>query len=150
MSDNRDFHRKFAVDCFNNTWALIEKADRTPEDDERMIHMSHASRFHWGEIGTHLNFARGDWQISRVYAILGQGQNALTYANNCLQLCIDNEIGDFDLAFAYEAAARAFAVLGDTKMIEKNLELAKKAGDTITKEDDRTYFFSELETITQI
>ena len=128
MTDNQDLHRKFAVDCFNNTWTLIEKADRSPEDDARMIHMAHASRFHWSEIGTPLNFARGDWQISRVYAILGQGQNALAYAKNCLHLCIDNDFGDFDLAFAYEAAARAFAVLCDSKMTEKHLELAKKAG----------------------
>jgi len=150
MSDNQDFHRKFAVDCFNNTWTLIEKADRSPQDDARMIHMAHASRFHWGEIGTPLNFARGDWQISRVYAILGQGQNALTYAKNCLHLCNDNDFGDFDLAFAYEAAARAFAVLGDVKMTEKHRELAKKAGEIIAKEDDRKYFFNELETIAQI
>ena len=150
MTDNQDLHRKFAVDCFNNTWVLIEKADRSLEDDARMIHMAHASRFHWGEIGTPLNFARGDWQISRVYAILGQGQNALAYSKNCLHLCIDNDFGDFDLAFAYEAAARAFAVLGDTKMAEKHWELARKAGEAIAKEDDRKYFFSELETITQI
>ena len=147
MSEERDSHRKFAVNCFNGTWDLIEKTDRTPEDDVRMIHMAHASRFHWGEIGTPLNFARGDWQISRVYAILDQGENALTYANSSLHLCMDNDIGDFDLAFAYEAMARAFTVLGNAEMVEKHLELAKKAGEVITKDEDRKYFFNELNTI---
>ncbi len=140
-------HREFAVDCFNGAWDLIEKSDRTPEDDARMVHMAHASRFHWGEIGTPLNFARGDWQISRVYAILGQGENALNSAKSCLHLCIDNHFGDFDLAFAYEAAARAFAILGDVEMKEKHLTLAKNAGENIKKEDDKKYFFTELETI---
>lgn len=147
MSDEKDVHRKFAVDCFNGTWDLIEKADRKPEDDIHMIHMAHASRFHWSEIGTPLNFARGDWQISRVYAILGQGENALNFAKSCLHLCKDNNFGDFDLAFAYEAAARAFAVLGDAEMKEKHLAFAKETGETIAKSDDKKYFFNELETI---
>ena len=147
MSEEEDLHRKFALDCFNKTWDLIDKTNRTPEEDVRMIHMAHASRFHWGEIGTPLNFARGDWQISRVYALLRQGKNALLYAESCIKLCIDNQFGDFDLAFAYESAARAFAVLGDTKMMNKHLSLAKEAGQGIEKEADRKYFFSELETV---
>lgn len=147
MTEEKDLHRKFAVNCFNGTWDLLEKADRSPEDDAGMIHMAHASRYHWGQIGTPLNFARGDWQISRVYAVLGQGENALAYAQSCLQLCTDNQIGDFDLAFAYEAAARAFAILGDAEMKEKHLTLAKEAGEAIAKEDDKKYFLSELETI---
>jgi len=145
--DLKKTHRKFAVVCFNATWDLIEKENRTPDEDAQMIHMAHASRYHWGEIGTPLNFARGDWQISRVYAILGQGENALNFAKSCLHLCIDNELGDFDLAFAYEAAARAFAILGDKKMKEKHLKLAKDAGEVIAKEDDKKYFFNELVTI---
>jgi hypothetical protein len=147
MSEEKGFHRKFAVDCFNGAWDLIEKTDRTPEDNARMIHMAHASRFHWGEIGTALNLARGDWQISRVYAILAQGQNALEYANSSLQLCIDNEYGDFDLAFAYEAVARAYAVLGNREMTQKHLELAKQAGQSIAKEEDQKYFFNEINSI---
>ena len=35
-----------AVDLFNYTWTLIEKPDRTAEDDA-MIHAAHASRHHW-------------------------------------------------------------------------------------------------------
>ena len=147
MSEEKDLHRKFAVDCFNGTWDLLEKTDRTPEDDAKMIHMAHASRYHWDQIGTPLNFARGDWQISRVYAVLGQGENALNFAKRCLHLCQEIKVGDFDLAFAYEAAARAYAVLGNEAMKDKHLALAKEAGDAISKEDDKKYFFSELETI---
>ena len=100
MSEEKDLHRKFAINCFNGTWDLIEKTDRTPEDDANMIHMAHASRYHWAEVGMPINLARGDWQISRVYAALSQGDNALVYAKNCLRLCIDHDLGDFDLAFA--------------------------------------------------
>jgi len=78
-----------------------------------MIHMAHASRYHWGVTGTALNFVRGDWQISRVYSELGIGEAALKYAESCLEICIHNEIKDFDLAFAYEALSIAWSVLGD-------------------------------------
>ena len=42
---------------------------RSREDDDRMIHAAHASRFHWGEAPECKpeNLARGDWQVSRVY-----------------------------------------------------------------------------------
>ena len=142
-----DVHRKFAVECFNGTWDLLDKKNRTPEDSTQMIHMAHASRYHWGEIGTPLNFARGDWQISRVYATLGEFQNALTYAKSCLQLCQDHGFDDFDLAFAYEALARAYAVAGNTAARDQHLELAKAAGEAIEKDDDKGYFFSQLATI---
>jgi len=29
-------HKYFAVNCFNSAWGLIEKKDRTAEDDEQM------------------------------------------------------------------------------------------------------------------
>jgi hypothetical protein len=145
--DEKDWQRKFAVDCFNGTWDLLDKTRRTPAEDARMVHMAHASLYHWGEIGTPLNFARGDWQISRVYAVLGEGVNALKYAQSCLQLCQENGIADFDLAFAFEAAARAFAVLGEATQRDRHLQLAQQAGEAIAKEDDKQYFFSELATI---
>jgi len=33
--DKKKLHRTFAVDCFNRTWDLIEKGERTPEEDEK-------------------------------------------------------------------------------------------------------------------
>lgn len=43
-------HRKFAVDLFNLVWSLLDKKDRTKEEDNKMVHAAHVSRFHWGEI----------------------------------------------------------------------------------------------------
>jgi len=147
LSDKKDMHRKYAVDCFNGTWDLLDKTDRTSDEAQRMIHMTHASRFHWGEIGTPLNFARGDWQISRVYAVLGDSSNALKYGQSCLEICQAEGIGDFDRAFAYEAIARAYAVAGDDANKEKYLAFAKDSGSEIEKDEDKVYFFNELGTI---
>jgi hypothetical protein len=55
--------RQLGVDLFNGTGALIESR----EDDERMLSMAHASRFHWGEAPecTDASRARGEWLLSR-------------------------------------------------------------------------------------
>lgn len=148
MAENlKDIHKKFAVDCFNGTWTFLDKTDRTPEEDFKMIHMAHASRYHWGEIGTPLEFARGDWQISRVYSVLKMGDMAFKYGKSSLNHCLENDIGDFDLAFAYEALARASALLGDNAKLDKYKSLAEEAGAAIEDSENREYFLSELNTI---
>ena len=112
-----------------------------------MVHTAHASRFHWGEIGTPLEFERGEWQISRVYSALGRGEPALYHAKRCLEICKENNIGDFDIAFAYEAMGRAYAIIGNKKESKKNMELAQEAAEQIKKKEDKDYFLSELKTI---
>jgi hypothetical protein len=138
-------HKKFAVDCFNGVWNLLEKKDRTAEEDDEMMHAAHASRYHWGQIGTPVHKERGEWQISRVYVVLNRPKSALFHAQKCLDICEDQEIGDFDIAFAHEAMARAHAASGNKAEFEKHFGLAKKAADEIGGEEDKKVFFGELE-----
>ncbi len=140
-------HRTFAVNIFNQTWDLIDKKDKNQEDIDRMIHSAHASRYHWELVGEPVNLARGEWLISRVYALLDRAEPCLYHANRCLQITLENDLKDFDLAFAYEAAARAYSLAGRQDEKANYLSLAKDAGTLIKKADDRNYFFSELETI---
>lgn len=140
-------HRKFAVDLFNLVWNLLNKKDRSKDDDYKMVHAAHASRFHWGEIGAPLHFERGEWPISRVYSVLKRSEPALHHSKRCLEICMENGVGDFEIAFAYEAVARAHAIAGNKKECQKNIQLAKEAGEQIAKKEDKDYFFSELKTI---
>lgn len=143
----KDNHKKFAVDCFNLVWSLMEKKSRTKEEDDKMVHAAHASRFHWGEIGTPTEFERGEWQISRVYSVLKRTQPALYHAKRCLEICQENHIGDWDIAFAYEAMARAYAVAGQKEESRKYIELAQRAAEQIKEKGDKDYLLSELATI---
>ena len=151
LSHNTDdlatWHKTMAVQCFNKTWTLIDKENRTLEDTLDMIHTAHASRFHWGEIGTILEFLRGEWQISRVYALAGLGESCLFHAEQCLRMCTENNITDFDLAFAYEAVARAHKVCNNTAESQRYLDLATAAASSIAKNEDREYVLSELQNI---
>lgn len=140
-------HKKFAVGLFNLAWSLLNKKDRTKEEDDKMIHAAHASRFHWGEIGTTVHFERGEWQISRVYSVLKRSEPALYHAQRCLEICKENNIDDWDIAFAYEAVARAYAVAGQGAECRKYAELAEKAGKQIKEKEDRDIFFSEFKTL---
>ena len=144
---SKEEHRKFSISLFNLTWSLLDKKDRTMEEEDKMVHAAHASRFHWGEIGTPLEFERGEWQISRVYSVLRRSEPALFHAKRCLDICKENNIGDFDIAFAYEAMARSHAVADNRTECEKYLQLAKEAADHIKKKEDKNYFLSELKTI---
>jgi hypothetical protein len=144
---SKEEHKKFAIALFNLAWSLLDKKDRTKEDDDKMLNAAHASRFHWGEIGTPMEFERGEWQISRVYSVLKRSEPAIYHAKRCLEICQANNIGDFDIAFAYEALARAHAVTALKSECEKYTRLAKEAGERIKGKEDKTYFLNELKTV---
>ena len=105
--------RALAVGLFNHVWTLLETADRTAAQDDEMVHAAHASRYHWGEVGEAKNLAIGEWQCSRVYAVLGRGEPSLHHARRCLELVEGHEAERWLRASAYEALARAHAVAGD-------------------------------------
>ena len=139
-----EWHRKQAIDLFNFTWTLIDKSDRTSAESDLMIHTAHSSRYHWGMVGKKVNFARGEWQIAHVYTLLGLTQSALYHAQRCLDQCLADDIGDFDLAYAYEGVARALACGGDRVEAEKFYRLAADAGKMIHAEEDYQQFESDL------
>ena len=136
----------FAVDFHTKTWELLEKPTRTGEENERMIDYAHASLAHWRAAGTAARHQRGEWLLSRVYAVLGDAPHALRHARRCMEILESNqaEMADFDFAFAYEALARAYAVAEKQTEAKNFLELAKKAGEVIAEADDRQVFFDEL------
>lgn len=138
---------QLAKELFNHVWTLLEKESRTADDDAEMVHAAHASCLLWLRVGTPVNAARGEWQCSRVYSVLGLGERALYHAARVLDLCERNGIGDFDLAFAYEALARAHAVSGDVAESARHAELAREASAAIADPEDRDLVLSDLATI---
>jgi hypothetical protein len=142
-------HRQLGVDLYNYTWTLLEKADRSRDDDDEMLNATHASAYHWNhaaETGPQ-NAARGHWQISRVNAVLGRGEAALYHAERCLELCTESGIGDWDLAAAYEAVARAHKLAGNDAEFRRNLDLGREALAHIAKEEDREHIAEDLDTL---
>ena len=144
-------HRRLGVDLFNYTWTLIDKADRTAAETDEMIHSAHASRFHWSKAGTTVNLGRGEWQISRVYSVLGRAEPALWHAGRCLayaeQAAAAGETEAWDLPSAYEAMARAHAIAGDTATAASWRDRAREALASIAEADDREIIEGDLATL---
>src|SRR5580765_3462659 len=78
-------HRFFSAQCFNDAWDLIGKADRTTGEDEYLISVCHASLWHWRCRAdcTSRHLSIGYWQLSRVYALVGEAANARKYGELC-------------------------------------------------------------------
>ncbi|MGZ4352376.1 MAG: hypothetical protein ACXVZ4_02420 [Gaiellaceae bacterium] len=137
--------RQLAVDLFNHCWTLLDLDHRSRDEDDEMLHAAHASRFHWGRAGGPENRARGEWQCARVYCVLGRAEPALHHARRCLELCEEHGLADWDLAFAFEALARAHRVAGDDAEAERFRELAGTV--PIADADDRELLETDLASI---
>ena len=144
-------HRQLGKDLFNHTWTLIEQADRTREEADAMVHAAHASAWHWAKGGgTLANAARGEWQVSRVYATLGRGEPALWHAMRALELAeAATRAGvadDWDVPAALEGLARAQAVAGDREAAVETRAKARAALAGIADPEDRQVIEQDLET----
>ena len=137
-------HRKLAVELFNHTWDLVEKKDRTKEEDERMVHAAHASRFHLGEVGEPLNLAVGG--VADRPRVLHPKAPFLRPPNagRCLEIIEENGITGFYRASAYEGLAKAHNVTGEREKSEEYLELAQAEGRRITDEEERKVLLVQL------
>jgi DNA-binding transcriptional MerR regulator len=142
-------HRQLGVDAFNHVWTLLEREERTRAEDDELLHEAHASTYHWLKAPECRpeNRARGEWICSRAYAVLGRGEPALHHARRCLELCEEHGIGDFDLAFAYEALARAHAVGGDAEAASRFAAKAREAAGSVADADDRDAVLADLATL---
>ena len=139
----REEERQLAIDLFNEVWRLMESR----ADDDRMLNAAHASRHHWGEVGETKNLARGEWQCSRVYTVLGRAEPALHHARRCLAYCEYGPVDDWDLPYAYEAIARAYLVAGEADKAVSYAELAREAGEHVADPEDREHLLKDLATL---
>ena len=151
MAEPQLDHRQLGVDLYNATWKLLEQESRTPAADDAMLDSAHASAYHWSraEGAAPVNAARSHWQISRVNSVLGRTEAAIHHAQRCLDLCTENGIGDWDLASAYEALARAHRVAGNDAEYRRNLELGRDALAQIADEEDREHIAEDLDELSR-
>jgi hypothetical protein len=140
-------HRELAVGLFNQVWEMLRMPNRTPFQDDQMTHAAHASRWHWGQVREGAGpqqLAVGEWQCSRVYAVLGRAEPAMHHARSSLAICEESGIGDWVLAAAYEALARASGVAGDREGFSIWLERARTATAAIADPQDRGVIEQDL------
>ena len=138
---------EFAKSIFNQIWSLLDKKDRTPSEDEDLILSAYASLYHWKQIGTEVNLQRGYWMISRVYQHLGFVDQAVNWAEKCQDISerYSDDMEDFDLAFAQEGLARAYAQSGDLKRAKIHYDQAVIFGELIQDPEDKLVFEKDFQ-----
>jgi len=145
-------HKHFSVICFNKAWELIEKSDRTSEDDEQMIRLSLASHWHWTQRNDYgpKNASIAYWQTSRVFAILGRGNEARRYGQLCLEVSQNKAIPPFFLGYAYEALARSEAVSANPEEMDEYLNLMNQIVEKITDSDEKKMLLDDMAPIRSV
>ncbi len=140
-------HGHFSADCFNRAWTLIEKPDRDAADDEQMLLLALSSLWHWTqrEDCTNRNLSIGHWQVSRIYALLGDGNAARKHGERCLALAQGSP--PFYLAYAHEAMARAAFVASDVKTAQQHLAEARTITESVSDPEERRLLEPDLDSL---
>ncbi len=149
MSESEsEFHLKTAKKCFNEVWDYLEKKDRGADDEQRMLNLAHAARYHWSFVGTPKNLDVNDSLISRVYSTLKQSDLALGFAKSALKIFQENDLSDV-LHTGFEAMARAYATAKDYQSARNYLKKAREQLDKalgLDVEDKKIYLDQIRET----
>jgi hypothetical protein len=141
-------HKHFSAGCFNQAWDLIEKTNRTPEEDRLMVTLNQTSIYHWLQRDdcTNEHLSVGYWQASRIQTLLGNANEATRFAEVCLGY--SGELPPFYLGYAHEALARAHKLAGRAADAQRHLTLALELAAKIGKQGDRELLETDLSQLT--
>ena len=73
--------RKLAVELFNRAWELMRRAERTAAEDDELLHVAHASRYHWIAAGTTIDCARRALRPGRLHLRASTPNMALPFGS---------------------------------------------------------------------
>lgn len=135
------WHRTQAIAANNSVWEVL--GDDSPLTTE-LLSRAYAASYHWARAAdrTPENDARAAWLLARCHAVLGDGNLALHHADECAAVVAEAGLGDFDLAYAHEARARALAALGRDDQARVELEAARAV--EVADADDRAIVEDDL------
>ena len=146
QNDQIEQHAAFAKIANNRCWELLALEHREPNQNFELIEAAYASQWHWRIAGTALHRQRSEWLISHCHAAAGHGGEALRHAQRCWEITQESSalMQDFDHAYACEALARAYRLLGQTANAERWYNEAVKMGTKISDDEDRKIFDGDL------
>lgn len=144
--DEATAHRHFAVDCFNRAWSLLDQESRHEDEAEEMLHLAHASLWHWTQVPDHTptNLSIGRWQLARVYAVAQRPGEALRWAERCREGSEEADLPSFYRGYAYEALARAAASAGREEEAARYLERARELAAEVQDDETRELLLADL------
>lgn len=130
--------------AFNDAWRLLDQGSLTREEEEEMLSASLTQRYHWYQVGRPRNQAIGDWQVSRVAAVLGYAELASRFGERSLALAREHDLGPFVTGFAHEAIARAAACVDDIATFTEHLDAARALLADVEDPEERETLEADL------
>jgi predicted RNA-binding protein (virulence factor B family) len=82
-----------------------------------------------------------------VYAVVGQGDQALRYAKRCVIVGSSASLEPFYIGYGYEAEARAYLVLGNKEQALVSKEKATSYLDKVTDKDSHQMLANDLKNL---
>jgi hypothetical protein len=142
-------HKYFSAECFNRAWDYIDKSVRKSNEGDMMLQLSMASLWHWTqrEDCTPTTLSIGYWQVSRVYALLRQSDQARHYGQLCLEASQNQGVEPFYQGYAYEALARAELVADNEDGMEKYLIQAHQVATSLSDPKEKKQLLKDLASI---
>jgi hypothetical protein len=131
--------------AFDLTWTFLDMEERTETDDDAMLAATFTQRHHWYHVGTPLQRAIADWQVSRVASVLGFADIAERFARVSLELCQSNELPPFYRGYAHEALARAADVMDDHRTRDQHVLAARALLDSIEDPEERSMLEADVQ-----
>jgi len=135
--EKMQMHDSMARDLMFEARSLLERGNRTEEDNFRMLYTACAAYYHFTQASR--EFGPAEWLISRCYVEMGNGREAVRHAERCMRFA-DASKNEAEIAWALEALARANAVMGDSHAAHNYFNKAKEAGTNLSNEQDRERF----------
>ena len=110
-----DWHRRQGIEANNAAMDLLRR-QRDAAADEELLRLAYAAAYHWERAAGARpeNEVRASYLVSRALTETAQAHRGLVSAERALTVCQEHGIGDFDLAYAHEARARAMHALDRT------------------------------------
>ncbi len=112
-----------------------------------MLAAAHASFWHWTQHPqcTQQNSSVGYWQLSRVYALVGQGELARQYGQKALAVAENAPLPPYFVGYAYEALARAARVLGEAQSQKRFVERGRESAAKVESDESRRLLEADLD-----
>ncbi len=139
-------HRALAAGLFNRSWDLLELEDRTARQDAELIDTAHASAWHWRQVGTAANEARGHWPARPRVQRARPWPEAVYHARRANEIVDLGGDGfeDWDRPAAAESMARALVASGDLAAAAEWKARATELLDAVADADDRSVVEGDL------
>jgi hypothetical protein len=148
-----EFHKKMGAKTNGGVWGVLDNNEPTEAELEDALEMAYTSRYHWKQVGTLTNDVRAAYMISRVFSHMKNGDQAVNYANQMLDLAKKAEKDDadnwasFDMPFVYEAIAKAHAAAGNKDECKKYTQMSQELIDKLEDKQDKEICQGELDKV---